>query len=191
LTDGGSRTVLIRPSDRQRIPWKNGAGATEVVATGDGRPPAWRISVADLGAARTTFSSFPGLDRVFTVVGDHGVTLSWAGRSVDLRPLEPHAFSGQLAPDCVPSGPTSAFNVMVDATAATAHVEPRRLSRSAVQTGPDAVTVVYVHRGSLTAGDDVLGMGDCLVVTRQSVVLTGTATILWVTITPVVVNRRE
>ncbi|GAB7067225.1 HutD family protein [Mycobacterium hodleri] len=163
MTDGSSRTVLIRRSDRLRIPWKNGAGATEVIATGEGQPPAWRISVADLSTGRTTFSSFPGLHRVFTVVGDHGVTLSWVGRTVELDPLEPCPFDGELAPDCVASGPTSAFNVMVDASAATVHVEPLHLAHSAVFTDPDATTVVYVHRGSLASGDHAAGTGDCLV----------------------------
>jgi uncharacterized protein len=190
LTDGSSRTVLIRRSDRRRIPWKNGAGATEVIATGEGQPPAWRISVADLGTARTTFSPFPGLRRVFTVVGDHGVTLSWAGRTVHLDPLEPHPFDGEPAPDCVASGPTSAFNVMVDPTAATARVEPRHLSSSAVRTDPDAITVLYVHRGSIAAGDHVAESDDCLLVDRQSVEVTGTATILTVTITPLAATPR-
>jgi environmental stress-induced protein Ves len=160
LTDGSSRTILIRRSDRQRVPWKNGAGATEVIATGEGQPAAWRISVADLGPARTTFSSFPGLHRVFTVVGDHGVTLSWGSRTVDLDPLVPLPFDGELAPDCVASGPTSAFNVMVDVTAATARVEPHHLSHSAV------------------------------LVARQSVEVTGTATILMVTIHPLALDQR-
>ncbi|WP_173007945.1 HutD family protein [Mycolicibacterium sp. P1-18] len=190
MTDGDTRTVLVRRSDRQRIPWANGAGATEVVATGEGRPSAWRVSVADLSPARTTFSAFPGLDRVFTVVGDSGVTLSWPGRSVDLDPLEPYAFDGGQAPDCVASGPTSAFNVMVDATAATAHVERRRLSRATVHTDPDVVTVVYVHRGSVTAGTHAADMGDCLIVARESVEVTGTATILLATVRLAAVNTR-
>ena len=143
--------------------------------------------MADLGTARTTFSSFPGLRRVFTVIGDHGVTLSWAGRTIHLDPLEPHSFDGELAPDCVPSGPTSAFNVMVDATAATAHVEPRHLSdAAALTTDPDAITVIYVHRGSLAASEHVGEAGDCLLVDRRSVEVTGAATILMATITPLV-----
>jgi len=190
LTDGDARTVLVRRSDRRRIPWKNGAGATEVIATGDGDSPAWRVSVADIGPGRTTFSSFPGLNRVFTVIGDHGVTLEWDRRSVDLAPLDPFGFDGKLGPDCVAAGPTNAFNVMVEAATTVAHVVPHHLSRSGVLTDPDAETVVYVHRGSLASGDHVATAGDCLVVARQSVLATGSATILVATIEPLAADQR-
>ena len=190
MTDGNARTVLIRRSDRRRIPWKNGAGATEVIATGAGDSPAWRVSVADIGPGRTTFSSFPGVNRVFTVIGDHGVTLEWDCRTVDLDPLEPFGFDGELGPDCIAAGPTNAFNVMVDAATTAADVVPHHLSRSHVLTAPDAETVIYVHRGSLASGYHVAMAGDCLVVARESIVATGTATILMATMTPLAVGQR-
>lgn len=189
MTDGNARTVLIRRSDRRRIPWKNGAGATEVVATGDGESPAWRVSVADIGPGRTTFSSFPGVNRAFTVIGDRGVTLEWDCRTVDLDPLEPFGFDGELGPDCLAAGPTKAFNVMVDAATTSAHVVPHHLFGSRVLTARDAETVIYVHRGSLASGDHVAMPGDCLVVTRESVEASGTATILVATMTPLAVAQ--
>lgn len=190
MTDGNARTVLIRRSDRRRIPWKNGAGATEVIATGDEPSPAWRVSVADIGPGRTTFSSFPGLNRVFTVIGDLGVTLEWDCRSVDLDPLDPFEFDGELGPDCVAAGPTNAFNVMVEAATTAVHVETHHLPHSRVLTDADAETVIYVHRGSLAAGDHVATAGDCLFIARQSVEATGTATILVAGITPTAANPR-
>ena len=190
MIGGHARTVLIRRSDRRRIPWKNGAGATEVIATGDGDPPAWRVSVADIGPGRTAFSSFPGVNRVFTVIGDHGVALEWDCRTVDLDPLSPFAFDGQLGPDCVAAGPTNAFNVMVDAATTAADVVPHHLSRSRVLTDPDAETVIYVHRGSLALGDHVAVAGDCLFVARDSVEAIGTATILVAVIKPQAVDQR-
>ena len=189
MTDGNARTVLIRRSDRRRIPWKNGAGATEVIATGDGDPPAWRVSVADIGPGRTTFSSFPRLRRVFTVIGGHGVTLEWGSRAVDLAPLNPFLFDGELGPDCVAAGPTNAFNVMVEAATTTVHVVPHHLSRSGVLTDPDADTAIYVHRGSLAFGDLVATAGDCLLVARESVEATGTAIVLVATIKPLAVDQ--
>lgn len=189
MTDGNARTVLIRRSDRRRIPWKNGAGATEVIATGDGDSPAWRVSVADIGPGRMTFSSFPGLNRVFTVIGDHGVALEWDRRTVDLDPLDPFGFDGEFGPDCVAAGPTNAFNVMVEAATTAAHVVPHHLTRSRVLTDPDAETVIYVHGGSLASGDHVAIAGDCLFVARQSVEATGTATILVATIKPLAVDQ--
>lgn len=190
MTDGNARTVLIRRSDRRRVPWKNGAGATEVIATADGDSPAWRVSVADIGPGRTTFSSFPGVNRVFTVIGDHGVALEWDCCTVDLAPLAPFGFDGELGPDCVAAGPTNAFNVMVEAATTAAHVVPHHLARSGVLTDPDAVTVIYVHRGSLASGDLAATAGDCLFVARQSVEAAGTATILVATIKPLAVDQR-
>lgn len=188
MTDGNARTVLIRRCDRRRIPWKNGAGATELIATGDGDSPAWRVSVADIGPGRTTFSSFPGVNRVFTVIGDHGVALEWDSRSVDVDPLSPFGFDGELGPDCLATEPTNAFNVMVDAATTAAHVVPHHLTGS-VLTAPDADTVIYVHRGSLASGDHVAMAGDCLVVARESVEATGTATILVATMTPLAAEQ--
>jgi uncharacterized protein len=190
LTDGNARTVLIRRSDRRRIPWKNGAGATELIATGDGDSPAWRVSVADIGPGRTTFSSFHGVNRIFTVIGDQRVALEWDRRTVDLEPLEPFEFDGELGPDCVAAGPTNAFNVMVEAATTAAHVVPHHLTRSRVLTDPVADTVIYVHRGSLASGDHVAMAGDCLVVARKSVEASGTATILVAAMTPLAADQR-
>jgi len=189
LTNRNARTVLIRRSDRRRVPWTNGAGATEVIATGGGDPPAWRVSVADIGPGRTAFSSFPGVNRVFTVIGSHGVTLEWSCRTVDVDPLSPFEFDGQLGPDCVAAGPTNAFNVMVEAATTSARVEAHHLSGSGVFTDPDAETVFYVHRGRLALGDHVAMAGDCLFVDRQSVEASGTATILAAVMTPLVVDQ--
>jgi len=72
---------VIRSGERRRVPWRNGAGITEEVATGPDGPsgrPLWRLSVADLGSDPSEFSAFPGRDRIFTVIGEHGVDLTGA-----------------------------------------------------------------------------------------------------------------
>lgn len=118
------------------------------------------------------------------------MTLEWGSRAVDLAPLNPFLFDGELGPDCVAAGPTNAFNVMVEAATTTAHVVPHHLSRSGVLTDPDADTAIYVHRGSLAFGDLVATAGDCLLVARESVEATGTAIVLVATIKPLAVDQR-
>ncbi|SNT52658.1 HutD/Ves family protein [Rhodococcoides kyotonense] len=161
---------IVHHEDRTRVPWKNGAGFTEEIAVDD----AWRISVADLGADPTLFSAFAGRARVFTVIGDFGVTFEIDGQPTSIAPLEPFPFDGALTPTCVPDGPTKAFNIMVDDASRAATVQRVDLTEQSVTTDPDAVTAVYVHLGR--AGD--AGPGDCLLVRHESIEIAGTATVL-------------
>lgn len=99
------------------VPWKNGGGTTQTLATW---PPGadmdgfdWRVSVARI-AQTGPFSAFPGVDRVIMLLGGAGVRLH--GRGVDHRldtPLQPFAFAGDQALDCeLLGGPSSDLNVM-------------------------------------------------------------------------------
>jgi environmental stress-induced protein Ves len=98
-------------------PWKNGGGATCEIACW---PPGagfddflWRLSIATI-AADGPFSRFPGVERVITLLEGEGVHLR--GGHVDHRlerPLEPFAFSGDVAIDsAMLGGPSRDFNVM-------------------------------------------------------------------------------
>jgi len=83
------------------IPWKNGGGVTREIAC---QPPGagmdafeWRVSIAEIAAAGP-FSSFPGVDRVITLLDGAGVLLRSDDGTVDHRldtPLAPFAFPGE------------------------------------------------------------------------------------------------
>lgn len=167
---------LIRAADRRRVPWKNGAGATEEIAS-DLDPvrgtPRWRISLADLGADPSMFSTFDGMDRIFTVVGDHGVTLEWGTTSELVAPWQPHAFDGAQAPRCIPAGATSALNVMVAASTAGVTVAPVNLGARPLTSWPDEVTVLFVRSGTACAESHRAVAGDCIVVRHEEVALRG------------------
>jgi environmental stress-induced protein Ves len=169
---------LIRASDRRRVAWRNGAGFTEEIAaypdTAAG-VPLWRISLAELGESPTAFSAFGGVDRVFTVVGDHGVTLEWDTHSATAPPWCPHSFAGGQAPRCIPTGATSALNVMVDAAAADAAVTTVDLDIGPIVTRPAEVTALFVHSGAATTEVHQAEPGDCLVVRQGEVPLRGDA----------------
>ncbi|EME24078.1 HutD/Ves family protein [Rhodococcus triatomae] len=173
-----SAVQLVRATDRRRVPWRNGAGATEEIAVGPGRAagePIWRLSVAELGETPTAFSAYDGVDRIFTVVGDHSVALEWPTRSVSAQPWRPLAFDGAEAPRCIPDGPTLAFNVMTDAGAAGADVELVDLGAGSVTTGPDEVMALFVRSGAAAAAVYRAEAGDCLVVRDGAAALRGDA----------------
>ncbi|MFF0814544.1 HutD family protein [Rhodococcus sp. NPDC003318] len=174
----GPSVAVVRAVDRRRVPWRNGAGVTEEVASGpesrDGQP-LWRISVADLGAEPSAFSAFDGLHRIFTVVGAHGVTLDWDTRSESVTPWHPHPFDGAHAPRCTPAGATSALNVMVDASTAGATVQRVDLGAGPLTSRPDEVTALFVRSGTVVAASHRVAAGDCLVVTHDEIALRGNA----------------
>jgi environmental stress-induced protein Ves len=111
--------------------WKNGGGITREVAIW---PPTaaldafdWRISIADV-AQGGPFSTFPGVDRVLTVIRGCGLELSVHGlAAVELDDgAAPFAFPGDAA--CVAilrQGPIRDLNLMVRRGAYVARV--RRL----------------------------------------------------------------
>lgn len=178
---------VIRSDDRRRVPWRNGAGTTEEVATGPDGPagrPLWRISVADLGSAPGEFSAFPGTDRVFTVIGEHGVDLDSGHGTHSLDPWQPHPFAGENAPHCVPRGATRAFNVMTERGATTAAVGYFTLD-TAFDTVADGVTALYVRSGSVQAGTARAEPGDCILIRGEAITLrASSATGLLVRIEP-------
>lgn len=109
---------LLSPSDFRRVPWRNGGGATQEIATwpADARADAFagRVSIAAIDRDGA-FSSWPGVDRTFVLLEGDGVVLSHDGVDVVVRALhEPYCFPGDVACDCRLVGrPARAFNLMV------------------------------------------------------------------------------
>lgn len=137
--------------------------------------PIWRISLADLGSAPSEFSVFGGTDRIFTVIGSHGVTLEWRSGSESVAPWHPHTFAGEDPPRCTPSGATQALNVMTNRAAAAATVEAVRLDGQPLATQSDEVTALYIRSGTAVADTLHVEPGDCLLVRDDAVAVHGTA----------------
>lgn len=97
----------------RRVPWRNGAGSTLLLAqSSGGEPVEWRISVASI-ERDGPFSDFSGYDR--TIVAEDGYfTLEFAGGDcVEIQPLVPFSFPGDRPVLCRLHGSSvSAFNVM-------------------------------------------------------------------------------
>ncbi|OXI73822.1 histidine utilization protein HutD [Burkholderia sp. AU28863] len=121
--------VMIRAADLVASPWKNGGGVTREIGA---FPPgaaldtfAWRVSVADVGAAGP-FSRFDGVDRTLVLLSGAGMTLAEAGgtRHVLDAPLARADFAGETAIDAtLHDGATRDFNLMTRRSAARGAVD--------------------------------------------------------------------
>ncbi|CAN7230292.1 HutD/Ves family protein [Caulobacter sp. LjRoot300] len=137
---------ILRAADRVATPWKNGGGVTREVAAW---PPGagldafdWRVSLADV-AADGPFSTFPGVDRILTVIAGDGLVLEIDGQGVRLEPRAPLAFPGKAAVAArLPAGPVRDLNVMVRRGAWTATVQPWRGGRIVATDGPVLVVLL-------------------------------------------------
>ena len=109
---------LLPAADRVATPWKNGGGVTREIAA---FPPGagmdgfgWRVSLADV-AADGPFSTFPGVDRVLTVIEGAGLVLDVEDEVVTLDAASPPlAFAGEAKVTArLTGGPIGDLNLMV------------------------------------------------------------------------------
>ncbi len=140
--------------------WKNGGGRTRTLASfpeGSGTGDClWRISLAEI-AASGPFSSFPGVERLFTPVAGDPVRLTVDGREVMAAPgMAPLRFGGAAEVHAeVTGGPLTVLNVMCR--------PPFRaeVARGALPPGPDWQGVLCLGTLKLaeTAADPALRIG--------------------------------
>jgi uncharacterized protein len=107
-----SVTHIVRCSDVEPMPWKNGGGLTrELLAWPTTDDWIVRVSVADI-ARDGPFSAFPGVTRHFAVLAGVGVSLEGVG---ELRPGDPPVtFDGEIERECgLLDGYTRDLNLMI------------------------------------------------------------------------------
>ena len=108
---------ILRSSDYQRMPWKNGGGTTTEIwkAASPTGEMLWRLSIADV-ASDGPFSEFPGIDRWIMVISGNGMELTidrMGARRLDRR-FAPIIFPGDAKTECrLIDGPIRDFNFMV------------------------------------------------------------------------------
>ncbi|MGW7271669.1 HutD family protein [Streptomyces sp. NPDC054864] len=169
---------VLRWSDYRSMPWKNCGGTTREVASGVVRGPLgavepvngfdWRVSVADVEAGGA-FSSFPGVDRVITLVEGEGMVLTVDGIQEVVSPLSPFAFSGDAATDCrLEAGAVRDLNAMTRRGRATARVQIVTVtSEAGMRCDEGEVLLVMAATEGVTVsgpggGDTTLGRLDCV-----------------------------
>lgn len=130
-------------------PWKNGTGTTDEICLlpeGANREDfslrVSRATIADPGA----FSSFPGMDRVITVIEGNGLTLDFGAQVANLAPEEPFRFDSGLTPVGAPTeGPLRVVNVM--ASRSEWMISAVRIVAGSADLPADHLTVVFALRG--------------------------------------------
>jgi uncharacterized protein len=181
---------LRRVEEHVRHPWRNGGGMTAEVAAWPpgadaGSDFAWRVSFADV-AGSGDFSTFPGVDRVITLIDGPPMTLDLPGETTVLRPFVPYSFDGGVPVRCSVTAPTRDLNVMTRRGSASATVEMLDVGEEPLLEVPASPLLVVCLTGAVTARSDAgsatLGPGDVLT-TDQSVTVEGTGLVAIVRIT--------
>jgi|SoiMethySBSTD1v2_1073268.scaffolds.fasta_scaffold00642_14 uncharacterized protein len=144
---------VLRTSDYQRMPWKNGGGTTteiwkQVSPAGE---VLWRLSIADV-ASDGPFSEFPGIDRWIMVIEGKGMELAVEGQGVHRldRPFEPFAFPGDAKTDCrLIAGAIRDFNLMVARSFGSGALRVLHLAPNASQMFAENIVALHVLRGRI------------------------------------------
>lgn len=165
---------LRRADEHVRRPWRNGGGTTAEVAAWPpdadaGSDFAWRVSFADV-AGSGDFSTFPGVDRVITLIDGPPMTLELPGETTVLRPFVPYSFDGGVPVWCSVTAPTRDLNVMTRRGRASATVEMLASAEESLPQAPSSPLLVIGLTGEVGArsGEDwtMLGPGDVLITDR-------------------------
>ncbi|MBT2586730.1 HutD family protein [Arthrobacter sp. ISL-95] len=109
---------IIRFADICPEPWRNGGGVTRELSSHPKAASAqdgawdWRVSIADVSKAGE-FSTFPGMDRVITIIDGELLLLTVDGAEHPLEKYRPFRFSGEAASSAtLPTGNVRDLNVI-------------------------------------------------------------------------------
>jgi len=112
---------IIRFSDIRPEPWRNGGGVTRELASHPKAASAqdgawdWRVSIAEVSKAGA-FSTFPGMERVITVIDGELLLLTVDGEEHPLEKYRPFRFSGDAdSGSALPTGDIRDLNVIARA----------------------------------------------------------------------------
>jgi len=152
-------------SQLHAVPWKNGGGVTRELACFPPRASfddfIWRVSIADVHASGP-FSSFPGIDRVITLLDGDGMRLEFADGKVHALtdPLVPFVFAGEAQLHAALAGaPSRDFNLMLRRDRARGEIDVLRAS--GIMASASDSTLLYSAAGRWQLGDDcLLDVGD-------------------------------
>lgn len=160
-------TIRLLPAQgRIARPWRNGGGVTHDIAVfpegASDEDFLWRASIATI-AATGPFSTFPGVDRAFLLVGGH-LAITIGGKDERrITPGSPPLLFGGEQPVCAaPMGDAcTALNIMARRGRVSVRLDrwtaPHR-------TAADALLIVGAGPAAITCGETVfeLATGDAL-----------------------------
>ena len=109
---------IIRYAELRAEPWRNRGGVTRELASHPKAASAqddawdWRVSIAEVSKAGA-FSTFPGMDRVLTVIDGELLLLTVDGAEHPLEKYRPFRFSGEAdTASALPTGDIRDLNVI-------------------------------------------------------------------------------
>ena len=109
---------IIRYAELRAEPWRNKGGVTRELASHPKAASAqdgawdWRVSIAEVSTAGA-FSTFPGMDRVLTVIDGELLLLTVDGAEHPLEKYRPFRFSGEAdTASALPTGDIRDLNVI-------------------------------------------------------------------------------
>lgn len=143
---------ILRSSDYQSMPWKNGGGTTTEIwkAASPAGEMLWRLSIAGV-ASDGPFSEFPGIDRWIMVISGKGMELAIEGlptKRLD-RPFEPLFFPGDAKTDCrLIDGPIRDFNFMIARSFGKGTLQVSRLTAGMAAPLSEITAAIHVLAGS-------------------------------------------
>ena len=171
---------ILPKSTFRRVPWKNGLGFTSEIAIYPGGDDfsrgefLWRVSTAKVESS-SAFSLFENYDRVLVVIEGDEIDLveKTTGARAQLKPFEPHAFSGHLAIEGeLKNGPITDLNIFTRRGRAGAVVE--LLKPNQILWLPKAKwNLLLAFRGRAELGDESqqrfqISSGDALILERPT-----------------------
>jgi len=111
-----NRPIVVIAAAVTPQPWRNGGGQTRELLLWPEDASSWHLRVSLASVTRSgPFSSYPGVQRWFSVVEGNGVALRVAGKEYRLNAASaPLQFCGDASVQCdLLDGPTSDLNLMV------------------------------------------------------------------------------
>ena len=163
---------IIRFTDLQQAPWKNGGGITREIAAGwVDEEMVWRLSIADVGVDGP-FSKFDGLRRILTVIEGQGMELISPFEILQADYAVPVNFDGALEIQSrLKDGPLRDLNVIFDPALCTGHAQViRGYSRRFIEAKSGQILALHCMRGTMALGEmEQLQEGDTALIENDEI----------------------
>jgi len=187
-------TQIRLAGQHRSMPWVNGGGVTQQVATSpadsDMNSFDWRVSIAQINHSGP-FSELPGVDRVLALIDGDSLQLTINHVEHRLTPDSPIYFAGETHIDChLSDGPTRDLNLMTRRGRCSGTMQ--FVTDSVMEIAPNDLdsTVVVITRGSFEFDGMSLTVADALILDRP-ITLAGRGTVAVLRITPTTTSINE
>jgi uncharacterized protein len=174
---------IIRFSELQETPWRNGGGITrEIAIEGTGNDFVWRLSMADVGVDGA-FSKFDGMHRILTVIDGPGMELISSQIKLQADLYVPVRFDGSWEIEAkLKGGPLRDLNLIYHPERGTGDVQVITRSRN-LEASRNRTYGIHCIEGVIGVNDtEQLHQGDTALIEYGPVIVDETARALLITL---------